>query len=100
MDSDTLKQLIKNKAIVDFETEDQDFDHGLRLVLRDFETGEIGVLAVEVCHVALPEEKVLDYSYHAISEEIGPVFEECLILDLKTRLNPDYERGEVPFLFD
>lgn len=100
MDSDTLKQLIRNRQIIDFETSVQDFDHGLRLVLRDFETGEMGVLAVEVCHVALPEEKVLDYSYHAISEEVGPVFEECLVADLKTKTGPDYDRGEIPFLFD
>lgn len=100
MDSDTLKQLIRNKQIIDFETSDQDFDHGLRLVLRDFETGEMGILAVEPVQVALPEEAVLDYSYQAISKEVGPVFEECLILDLKTRTEPDYERGEVPFLFD
>lgn len=81
MDSDTLKQLIRNKQIIDFETSDQDFDHGLRLVLRDFETGEMGILAVEPVQVALPDERVLDYSYQAISEEVGPVFEECLILD-------------------
>lgn len=100
MDSDSLKRLIKNKAIIDFQTEDQDFDHGLRLVLRDFETGEMGILAVEPVQVALPDEWVLDYSYQAISEEVGPPFEETLILDLKTKIGPDYDRGEVPFLFD
>lgn len=100
MNSDTLKQLIKNKAIIDFETSDQDFDHGLRLVLRDFETGEMGILAVEPVQVALPDERMLDYSYQAISEEVGPVFEECTIVDLKTKTGPDYDRGEVPFLFD
>lgn len=100
MDNDTLKQLIRNKQIIDFETSVQDFDHGLRLVLRDFETGEMGILAVEPVQVALPDEWVLDYSYQAISEELGPPLEECLITDLKTKVGPDYERGEVPFLFD
>lgn len=100
MDSDSLKSLIRNKQVIDFETGDQDFDHGLRLVLRDMDTGEMGVLAVEPCQVVLPEEWVLDYSYHAIGEELGAPPEECLIADLKTKTGPDYERGEVPFLFD
>lgn len=100
MNTDDLKALIKDKQIIDFETCEQDFDHRLRLTLRDIESGEVGVLAVAPRELALPEEMVLDYSYRAVASPFGPPPEECLIADLQTRTGPDYERGEVPFLFD
>lgn len=100
MNSDTLKQLICDKQIIDFETGDQDFEHGLRLMFRDVETGALGLLCVEPRVLILPDEVVLDYSWQDISTELGPPPEECLIADLKTNIAPAYEKGEVPFLFD
>lgn len=100
MNTDELKQLIQDKQIIDFDTDSQDFEHGLRLVLRDTETGEMGLLAVESRAMVLPDEVVLDYSYQVVGSPFGLPFEECLIADLKTKIGPDYERGEVPFLFD
>lgn len=100
MNTDELKLLIKDKTIIDFETDDQDFAHGLRLVLQDMETGEMGLLAVEPRELVLPDETVLAYSYQVLNSPFGTPPEECLIADLKTKVGPDYERGEVPFLFD
>lgn len=100
MTNDDLKQLIANKTILDFETGDQDFDHGLRLVLRDNQTGAIGLLAIEPL-LMYPDESecVLKYSYQDMEAELGPPPEECLILNLKTKVGPDFEKGEIPFLF-
>lgn len=67
-----LKQLIKNKTVIDFANEDQDFAHGLRLVLRDNETGEMGLLAVEPDSVVMPEENLLFYSYQRIETTLPP----------------------------
>lgn len=100
MNTDELKLLIKDKAIIDFDASDQDFAYGLRLVLRDMETGEMGLLAVEPRELVLPDEIVLAYSYQVLDSPFGAPPEECLIADLKTKVGPDYERGEVPFLFD
>lgn len=100
MSSDELKQLIKHKTIIDFETGDQDFEHGLRLVLQDMETGEMGLLAVEPRELVLPDETVLAYSYQVLDSPFGTPPEECLIADPKTNIAPAYEKGEVPFLFD
>lgn len=99
MNTSDLKDLLKNKTIIDFDSSEQDFDHGLRLVLRDSDTGEMGLLAVEPRVLALPDEVVLDYSYQVIESPVGPPPEECLILDLKTRIGPDFEKGEIPFMF-
>lgn len=99
MNTDDLKALIRDKQVIDFETSEQDFEHELRLTLRDMESGELGVLAVIARELALPEETVLDYSYRAVVSPFGPPPEECLINDLRTRTGPDYERGEIPFLF-
>ena len=100
MTTEDLQQLIQNKTIIDFETGEQDFAHGLRLVLRDLETGQMGLLAIEPRQLVLPDEVILDYSYQDLSAELGPPPEECLIADLKTKTGPDFEPGEVPFLFD
>lgn len=76
MNTEDLKTLLKSKQIVDFDSTEQDFGHGLRLVLRDLETGEMGLLAVEPTALILPDEIALDYSYQTI-EAAGPVFDEC-----------------------
>lgn len=96
MSTDELKQLIANKTIIDFETGDQDFSHGLRLVLRDNETGELGLLAVEPDSVVMPDENLLFYSYQRIETSL-PVPEH--LYDVATRLEPDFENGETPNLF-
>lgn len=98
MNTDELKQLIKDKTIIDFDTSDQDFAHGLRLVLRDIETGEMGLLAIEPRAMVLPDEVVLDYSYQVLQSAFGTPPEECLIADLQTRIGPDYDPSDVPFL--
>lgn len=72
MSTDDLKQLVRNKTVIDFANDDQDFAHGLRLVLRNNETGEMGVLAVEPDSVVLPEENLLFYSYQGIETTLPP----------------------------
>lgn len=94
MTNTTLKQLLANKTIVDFQTDDQDFEHGLRLVLRDMETSELGVLAVEPCQLVLPDEIVLDYSYQEITDRLAPSPEHFYQLDTLGRDN----KSNVPFL--
>lgn len=99
MNIQDLKQLLNGKQIIDLQTEDQDFEHGLRLMLRDTKTGDLGLLAIEPMQLVLPDEIVLDYSYQDLSLELGPPPPECVIVDLKTNVAPAYEKGEVPFLF-
>jgi hypothetical protein len=69
MNTEQLKQIIRGKQVVDFETGDQDFEHGLRLVLRDVDSGELGLLAVEPRTLVLPDESVLEYSYQVLADE-------------------------------
>lgn len=71
MTNETLRELLRNKTIIDLETEDQDFQHGLRLMLRDSETGEVGILAIEPDFAVLPDEALLSYSYQVI-QSLGP----------------------------
>lgn len=75
-------------------------DGSLCIFLQDLESGDCGLLAVEPVQLALPDERAFEYSYQDVRVELGPPPEECLIADLKTRVGPDYERGDVPFLFD
>lgn len=75
-------------------------DGSLRIFLQDLGSGECGLLAVEAEMLVLPDEARLAYSYQDVTAELGPPPEECLITDLKTKTGPDYERGEIPFLFD
>lgn len=74
-------------------------DGQLRIFLQDLETGECGLLAIEPSVLVLPDEAVLNYSYQDVSAELEPPPEECLILDLKTKTGPDFEKGEMPPLF-
>lgn len=94
MTNETLKQLLANKTITDLQTEDRDFEHGLRLVLRDAETGEMGVLTVGPCQLVLPDEVVLDYSYQEITDRLAPSPEHFYQFDT---LGRDDKRS-VPFL--
>lgn len=95
MSTDDLKQLLEAKT---FRAEFEISNTGLRVFLQD-EDGNCGLLAVEPRQYVLPDETLLDYSWQDISAELGPPPEECLIADLKTRVGPDFEPGEVPFLF-
>lgn len=90
-----LKALLSNRTIVDFETDDQDFAHGLRVVLMDVEGGEIGLLVIEPRILVLPDEVVLDYSYQVIDSRLGPPEQ---LYDIATKVNPDYDASDVPFL--
>jgi hypothetical protein len=95
MTNSTLKQLLANKTILDFQSDDQDFEHSLRLVLVDRETGEMGVLAVEPCELVLPNEVVLDYSYEVIDDSrFAPSPEHFYQLDTLGR----DDKSNVPFL--
>lgn len=96
--TDELKALIQGKQVLDLDSEDQDFRHGLRLVLRDLETGELGLLAVEPFARPDEEGELLTYSYQSIETELRS-YPECLIEDLRTKVEPDFLPGEVPFLF-
>lgn len=97
MNSDELKQLIRDKRIIDFDTDSQDFAHGLRLVLADMESGEVGLLAIEPRTLVLPDETVLDYSYQVLQSPFGAPPEECLIADLRTRVERDFPPDQLPF---
>jgi hypothetical protein len=89
MTTEQVQALIAGKVIMDFETGDQDFAHGLRLVLQDTETGEMGVLAVE------PSGELLEYSYQVID---APVASPEHLYNIATRTGPDFDKHEIPFL--
>lgn len=100
MSADDLKRLLSNRRLtLDFETGDQDLSHGLRLVLSDCDTGEMFLLAVEPDSVVMPEENLLFYSLQALETTLPEPPEECLILDLKTRVGPEVEVGDTPLMF-
>lgn len=96
MTTEDLKQLLEAKT---FRAEFEISDHGLRVFLQD-ENGNCGLLVVEPRQYVLPDEALLDYSYQNITAELEPPPQECLIADLKTKTGPDFEPGEVPFLFN
>lgn len=91
MNTADLKALLRDRVIIDFDSAEQDFEHGLRLTLQDVETGELGILAIEPCPLALPDEVVLNYSYQVIQDR-GPVFVECLY-DFSVAKVPDRPQG-------
>jgi hypothetical protein len=95
MTNEDLKQLLANKTILDFQTDDQDFQHGLRLVLVDKETGEMGVLAVEPVTLAFEDKPVLWYSYEEFDEgRFAPSPEHWYSIDTLGR----DDKSNVPFL--
>lgn len=98
MTTTELQQLLANKT---WRAELSELtDTTFRLFLQDLDSGECGMLAIEAEQLVLPDESGLVYSWQSISTELGPPPEECLIADLKTKVSPDYDRGEVLFLFD
>lgn len=96
MTTDDLKQLLESKT---FRAEFTVSDYGLRIFLQDLDSGQVGELAVEARQYILPDETLLDYSYQDMSAEPGLPPEECLITDLKTKVGPDFDKGEMPPLF-
>lgn len=44
------------------------------------------------------EGEVLIYSYEVLDGELGPPPDECLIAGLRTKVEPDFDKGTVPFL--
>lgn len=96
MSADDLNHLLQLKS---WRAEFTISDTTLRIFLQDPETGDCGVLAVEPVQLALPDERALEYSWQDISAELGPPPDECLIADLKTNTEPDFQAGDTPFLF-
>lgn len=62
MSNDKFRELLRTRKIIDIERTDQDFDHSLRLMLCDEQSGELGLL--EILPVgAIQDEPLLDYKY-------------------------------------
>lgn len=97
MTTNDLQQLLADKS---WRAEFTITDHGLRIFLQDTNSGDCGLLAIEPVQLALPDERALEYSWQDVRAELGPPPEECLIADLKTKTGPDFEPGEIPFLFN
>lgn len=96
MSTDELQQLLDGKTL---RAEFTITDTSVRIFLQDPDTGDCGVLAIEPIQLALPDERALEYSWQDVRAELGPPPDEQLY-DIATRVGLDYERGEVPFLFD
>lgn len=97
MNTTELKTLLDGKSL-ELINDDQDAAHVLRLLVTDAGTGQVGLLAIEPRAMVLPDEVVLDYSYQVLQSAFGTPPEECLIADLQTRIGPDYDPSDVPFL--
>lgn len=97
MNTKDLKLILSGNKAIEFIDNDQDPSHGLRLLIIDNETNEVGELAIEVAELALEPEHILDYSYQRISEPPMPHFDEC-DYHIATRVGPDYDASNVPFL--
>lgn len=65
MRTDELRQLISTRDLIDFQRSDQDYESDLRLMLRDRETGELGILQVGI--EPLSDEPKLSYWYQEIT---------------------------------
>lgn len=66
MNSEQLIDLISTKDLIDFQRSDQDYESDLRLMLRDRETGELGILQVGI--EPLSDDLVLGYWYEEIAQ--------------------------------
>lgn len=97
MNTTDLKDLLTGNKTIEFIDSDQDPAHGLRLLIIDNDTNEVGELAIEVAELAVEPEWILNYSYQRISEPPMPHFDEC-DYHIATRVGPDYDRSGVPFL--
>lgn len=104
MSNDWVRQLLESKRghrlLVEFQTDDQDFDHSLRQVITDLDTGQVGLFVIEPLGNPFENECQLDYSWQELESPFGTPPEECLILDLKTNLAPEFEVGETPSMFE
>lgn len=96
MNTEELKLLLTNKSL-ELINDDQDAAHGLRLLVTDAETGEVGLLAIEPCELVLPDEVVLSYLYQMLQSPFSTPPEECLIADLQTRVERDFPPDQLPF---
>lgn len=94
MTTTDLQQLLADKS---WRAEFEVSDTGLRIFLQDPDSGDCGVLAVEPVQLALPDERALDYSWQDVRAELGP---PEYLYDIATRVEPDFPKGSVPFLFD
>lgn len=97
MNTEALKSILSGNKIIEFIDDDQDLAHGLRLLIIDNETHEVGELAIEPRVLVLPDEAILDYSYQAINYDAGRPEHGY---DVLTRIGPDYDASNVPFLKD
>lgn len=71
-----LKTLLRGNKHLELVNDDQDAAHGLRLLVVDHETQQVGLLAIEPRTLVLPDEVVLDYSYQ-VMEAGGMTYDEC-----------------------
>lgn len=71
-------------------------DNTLTLFLQDLDSGDCGLLSVGPQQLALPDECVLAYSYEELDAGLG-VPEH--LYDIATKVGPDFEKGEMPGLF-
>lgn len=94
MNTEELESLLRSKS---WRAEFEINDTGLRVFLQDPDTGECGVLAIEPVQLALPDERALEYSWQDVRAELGPSEH---LYDIATRIEPDFPKGSVPFLFD
>lgn len=65
MNSTQLQELIATKELIDFQRSDQNYESDLRLMLRDRETGELGILQVGIEPFS-DEEPKLGYWYEEV----------------------------------
>lgn len=66
MNTEQLRELISTRDLIDFQRSDQEFESDLRLMLRDRETGELGILQVGI--EPLSDEPKLGYWYQEIAQ--------------------------------
>lgn len=66
MNTTQLRELLSTRQVVDFEKSDQDYNHSLRLMLRNEQSGELGILEITPDALVLPDELMLNYSYEEV----------------------------------
>lgn len=97
MTNTTLKQLFDTHEVLDVQRAEQDYGHSLKLVLRDLETGELGVLTVEPTMLAEfdgDDQVVLWYEYREIADSLASSPEHFYNIDTLGR----NDKSNVPFL--
>lgn len=76
MTTEHLKQLLSGNKHLELVNDDQDAAHGLRLLVIDADSQQVGLLAIEPRTLVLPDEAILDYSYQQL-EASGSHYPEC-----------------------